>query len=62
MPHHTLPATPATVRIGQFNAAFPPVLTIRSGDTVAVECVSGRASVCRLPATASKSPMRSPQS
>ena len=49
MAHHTLNATPDTVRIGQFNATFPPVLTIQSGDTVDVQCVSGRAEV--LPAT-----------
>ncbi|HEY0204733.1 MAG TPA: acetamidase/formamidase family protein [Acetobacteraceae bacterium] len=51
MPQHTLSATPETVRIGQFNAAFPPVLTIQSGDTVAIECVSGRASVLPPPAS-----------
>ena len=45
MTHHRLAATPETVRIGQFDAAFPPVLTVRSGDTVAVECVSGREGV-----------------
>lgn len=45
MPQHSLPATPDTVRIGEFDAGYPPVLTIRSGDSVAVECVSGRASV-----------------
>ncbi len=49
MPQHSLAATPGTVRIGQFNAAFPPVLTIRSGDTVAVECVSDRAGVLPPP-------------
>ncbi len=43
MPH--LAATPDTVRIGQFDATFPPVLTVRSGDTVTVECVSGRPGV-----------------
>ena len=45
MAHHILPATPQTVRIGQFNATFPPVLTVASGDTVDVQCVSGRAEV-----------------
>ncbi len=38
---HTLPATPATVRWGSFDAAYKPVLTVASGDTVTVECVSG---------------------
>jgi acetamidase/formamidase len=45
MTQHSLSATPHTVRMGQFDATFPPVLTIRSGDTVAVECVSGRPAV-----------------
>lgn len=46
---HHLAATPATVRIGQFDATFPPVLTIGSGDSVAVECVSGRPAVLPPP-------------
>jgi acetamidase/formamidase len=41
MTTHRLPATPETVRWGLFDAAFPPVLTINSGDTVVIECVSG---------------------
>src|SRR5690349_17035427 len=41
MGFHKLAATPETVRFGMFDAAFPPVLTIASGDTVEVECVSG---------------------
>ena len=41
MAFHRLPATPDTVRIGMFDAAIPPVMTIRSGDTVEIECVSG---------------------
>ncbi|MBU6498697.1 MAG: acetamidase/formamidase family protein, partial [Rhodospirillales bacterium] len=41
MPTHHLAATPETVRWGQFSAAFPPVLTVQSGDTVVIECVSG---------------------
>ena len=45
MAEHRLVASPETVRIGQFDATFAPVLTVRSGDTVAVQCVSGRASV-----------------
>ena len=43
MPH--LAATPQTIRIGQFDATFPPVLTVKSGETVTVECVSGRQGV-----------------
>lgn len=42
---HTLLATPETVRVGVFDATYPPVLTLASGDTVTVECVSGRPDV-----------------
>src|SRR5450755_3521280 len=45
MSTHSLRASPETVRIGVFNALFPPVMTIQSGDTVEVQCVSGRDSV-----------------
>jgi len=45
MTTHSLRASPETVRIGVFNAAFPPVMTIESGDRVEVQCVSGRDSV-----------------
>jgi acetamidase/formamidase len=38
---HRVAATPETVRIGIFDAALPPVLTVASGDTVVLECVSG---------------------
>jgi acetamidase/formamidase len=38
---HRLRATPETVRFGMFDARFPPVLTVRSGETVEIECVSG---------------------
>ena len=38
---HRVAASPKTVRIGVFDAAIPPVLTVASGDTVALECVSG---------------------
>ena len=38
---HRLTSTPETVRFGIFDAAFPPVLTIDSGDSVRFECVSG---------------------
>jgi acetamidase/formamidase len=39
--HHTLSAGPQTCHWGFFDAALEPVLQIASGDTVAVECVSG---------------------
>jgi acetamidase/formamidase len=41
MTRHRLKATPETTRFGSLSAAFPPVLTIASGDTVEIECVSG---------------------
>jgi acetamidase/formamidase len=39
--HHVLPAGPATCHWGFFDAALPPVLTLASGDTVTIDCVSG---------------------
>ena len=41
MATHRIAATPQTVRWGMFDAAFPPLLTVNSGDTVVLECVSG---------------------
>jgi len=38
---HKIAATPQTVRYGMLDGTFPPVLTIESGDTVTLECVSG---------------------
>jgi len=38
---HRVPASPETVRWGLFDANFPPVIEIDSGDTVVLECVSG---------------------
>jgi len=49
MAHHRLDATPTTVRLGEFDAAFPPVLTVAPGDTVTVQCVSGRPEVLPPP-------------
>lgn len=40
MRHH-LASTPETIRFGMFDAAFDPVLTIASGDSVTFDCVSG---------------------
>jgi acetamidase/formamidase len=45
MAQHQLRASPQTVRIGVFDAMFPSVMTIESGDTVVVQCVSGRQDV-----------------
>ena len=41
MTHHHLPAKPGTVRWGHWDGALPPVLTIRSGDTVTIDTLSG---------------------
>jgi acetamidase/formamidase len=38
---HRVAATPQTIRLGYFDAAVPPVLTIESGDTVLLQCLSG---------------------
>jgi acetamidase/formamidase len=49
MTTHTLRAAPDTVRIGVFDAEFPAIMTIESGDTVEVQCVSGREEVMPPP-------------
>ena len=41
MATHRLSPTPSTVRWGTFDAAYPPQITVASGDTVVLECVSG---------------------
>ena len=41
MATHRIPASPETTRWGLFDASFPPLLTVQSGDTVVLECVSG---------------------
>ena len=38
---HHVAATPQTVRWGTFSASYPPVVTIASGDSVVLQCVSG---------------------
>ena len=38
---HRVAATPETIRLGLFDAAIPPVLTVDSGDSVAMQCLSG---------------------
>ena len=38
---HRVAASPATTRWGAFDASIPPVLTIASGETVEIECVTG---------------------
>jgi len=41
MATHRLEPTAQTVRWGTFDAGYPPLITINSGDTVVLECVSG---------------------
>lgn len=55
---HSLSPTPSTVRWGSFDAAYPPVLTIASGDSVAIETVSGGPEVMPDPATGLAIPPR----
>lgn len=38
---YILPATPATTTWGFFNSSSPPALTVKSGDTVAIETLPG---------------------
>jgi acetamidase/formamidase len=49
MTFHKLLAAPETVRVGVFDAEYPPVFHIESGDTVEVQCVSGREAVLPPP-------------
>ncbi len=41
MATHRIASTPETVRWGVFDATFPPLVTVNSGDTVVLECLSG---------------------
>ena len=41
MAQHRVAATPETIRWGTFSADYAPVLTVQSGDTVVLECVTG---------------------
>ena len=38
---HHVAATPETIQFGVFDAAIPPVLTIESGDSLSMQCLSG---------------------
>jgi acetamidase/formamidase len=38
---HRISATPDTVRWGTFDASYPPLVTVKSGETVVLECLSG---------------------
>ncbi len=41
MATHRIPANASTIRWGTFDAAYKPLVTVNSGDTVVLECVSG---------------------
>ncbi len=56
MATHRLAATPETVRWGTFDAAYKPLITINSGDTVVLECVSGGLEVMPPPASGLRIP------
>ena len=53
---HRIPATPGTVRWGVVGADIPPVLTVASGDTVVLECVSGGPEVMPPPGSGMQVP------
>ena len=53
---HRIPATPDTVRWGVVGADIPPVLTVASGDTVVLECVSGGPEVMPPPGSGMQVP------
>jgi acetamidase/formamidase len=46
---HRIAPSPQTVRWGTFDAAYPALLTVNSGDTVVLECVSGAPEVMPPP-------------
>jgi acetamidase/formamidase len=56
MATHRLAASPETVRWGMFDAAFPPLITVDSGDTVVLECVSGAPEVMPPPSSGFRIP------
>jgi acetamidase/formamidase len=53
---HRIAATPETVRFGAFDAAFPAVGGIASGDLVILECVSGAPEIMPASETGMKVP------
>lgn len=53
---HRLTSNPDTVRFGIFYASFGPLLTVESGDTVTVECVSGDIEVMPPPSLGHRVP------
>ncbi len=61
--HHEIPATPETMVLGYFDAALPPVLTVKSGDTVTLHShpAGGRESLHPDPARGRRRPAPRPR-
>jgi len=51
MATHRVAAGPDTIRWGTFSAEYDPILTVDSGDTVTLECVSGTREVMPPPSS-----------
>lgn len=49
MGNHRLQSSPETCHWGFFDAALPPVMTVRSGDTVTIEAISGSGEIMPPP-------------
>ncbi len=58
MATHHVPAEPANLTWGVFDAARPPVLEVASGDTVVLECLSGAPDVLPPPGSGFTVPER----
>src|SRR4051812_36511520 len=56
MATHRVDARPDTVRWGLFSAAHEPILTVESGDTVVMQCVSGPREVMPPPGSGMETP------
>jgi acetamidase/formamidase len=56
MATHQIAASPQTVRWGTFSADYPSLITVNSGDTVVLECVSGAPEVMPPPGSGFKIP------
>jgi acetamidase/formamidase len=51
MATHRIDASPKTTRWGTFSAEYDPILTIESGDSVVLQCVSGSVEVMPSPSS-----------
>ncbi len=56
MATHHVAARPDTIRWGTFSAEYQPILTVESGDTVVLECVSGAPDVLPPPSAGLPTP------